>query len=309
METKNIPGCLVLGAAALDIILQVPRFAKPDEIIFPVSVQRMPGGSGANVAAALGWLGIPTAFGGAVGDDDAGDRILRAFCEAGVDYRYVATVSGKTSGGALIAVDPQGERLMYSLGGVALIMEPEQATGIPFEDYSCLYVGEAMPRVAQYAMERMKRGGGRVFFGPGGMGCGGGLQALEPLLGHTDVLFLSRTELAMLAGEKDQEKTLQNLAQKVETLVLTRGAQGARCLSWSGEFEQAAFRVLTVDTTGAGDAFAAGMIAGLLLGHTQSQSLALASACAALTVQVEGARAGVTLAKAQRFLEVQGFPW
>lgn len=301
-----MPDCLVLGAAAMDVFVQVPRFAQADEIIFPDAVRRLPGGSGANVAAAMACLGISTAFAGTVGEDDAGKEILQAFQKVGVDCRYISTVMGKNSGGAFIAVNPQGERLMYSLGGTALIMEPDNLEEIPFEQFHSLYVGESMPEVALRAMKRMKAAGGRVYFGPGGMYCSAGKEALSKLLPLTDMLFLSIAELHMLEAGGEYAEVLYELRQKVKQIVLTCGAQGARCICQDSEIYQPAFPVQSFDTTGAGDAFAAGMIAGITRGKDIPHALELAAACAALTITAQGARAGVSLAGAERFLREQG---
>lgn len=296
--------CLVLGAAALDIVLRVPRFAQADELVFPLEVRRMPGGSAANVACALGQLDVQTAFAGEVGDDDAGKTLLEAFHEARVATDYVRVAEGAASGGAVVVVNEAGERLMYSLLGNVLASSPEAIPDAAFEGLDALYIAEAFEDVAHTCARRARTAGATVYFAPGGMFCARGYDGLPGFLDEADALFLSRTELDMLRGGENGENIIARLLERVSAIYLTLGKEGAACYA-RGErpVTQPALAVEAVDTTGAGDAFAAGVVAARLLGYSTMRTLAFANAAAAIKVRQPGARASFTSQKVHELMK------
>lgn len=296
--------CLVLGAAALDIVLRVERFAQADELVFPLSVRRMPGGSAANVACALGQLDVGTAFAGELGGDDAGRTLLEAFRKARVATDYVQLVQDAASGGAVVVVNDAGERLMYSLLGNVLVRFPDAIPSAAFEGLNALYVAEALEEVASSCVRRARTAGAEVYFAPGGMFCAQGYDGLPGFLDQADALFLSRTELDMLGGNDSGRHMISRLLERVACVYLTLGKEG--CAYYArGErpLLQPALPVTAVDTTGAGDAFAAGVIAARLSGYSPARTLAFASAAAAIKVQQPGARASFTRQKVHELMK------
>ena len=111
---------ITMGAAAVDTIVKVPHLPKADEIVYPISIEQHPGGSTANIAVGLSRLGECVSFFGKAGDDANGKVILDSFHADGVETAYLKIEAGNASGGAFIAVDEDGERVIYSLGGNTL---------------------------------------------------------------------------------------------------------------------------------------------------------------------------------------------
>ena len=289
---------VVLGAAALDTIVQVPRLPQPDEIVFPISAAQYPGGSAANIAVGLSRLGESVSFLGKVGDDDAGRRILQSFREDGVDTAGVRIKKGCRSGGAFIAVDADGERVIYSLGGDVLYETPSMLDPSAFEGIGGLYIGEAFPEVGLEAAKLAHARGAECFFGPGGLLCGYGLAHLSGLVAASDYLLVNLPEALALSGCTDKAHAVRRLLETgAGAVLLTEGKDGASLFSGEQAFHCPAFRVRAVDTTGAGDAFTAGFLHASAAEMDLDARLRFASACAAEAIQTVGARSSMPTAE------------
>lgn len=298
---------ITMGASAMDTILKVPHLPKADEIVFPISIDQLPGGSTANIAVGLSRLGEEVAFFGKAGDDEAGRIIAESFRADGVDDTYLAIVPGNRSGGAFIAVDTEGERVIYSLGGNTLYESWDQIDTKAFEGLNGLYIGETFAEVGAEAAKLAHEKGAAVFFGPGGIMCGYGMDYLAPVLKETDYLLVNLPEAKTLSGCEDKESAIKTLlAAGVKNLVLTEGRRGSGCYNAEGARTAPAFSVEAVDTTGAGDSFTAGFLSATIGGKAVEESLLFGAACAAQTVGAVGARSALpTRAQVEDFLAKQ----
>lgn len=311
-------GVVCLGACAVDLMLTVPRFPAPDEMVFALDEPcSLPGGSTGNIAAGLARLGVPSRFVGKVGPDDNGRLLKEAFEADGVDAGYLVQAAGGRTAQTIIAVDPAGSRVIYSLGGAAVLERPEEFVPEMLEGASVLYVGEAFPEVAARAMGVAKGQGVSVVFGPGGGIVWLGREALDQLMSASDYVLLSRRELQAAAGggagegRSDCEAAAELTARGVRRLVVTMGEQGSVFIdAWAAQggapvvaATAGPFAVDAVDTTGAGDAFAAGFISCLVQARPVGECLARGNACAAMAIRKMGARKALpTLAELEQFL-------
>ena len=255
----------VCGSISADMIGYAPRLPRPGESVLGDRFLFAPGGKGANVAVAAARLGAPVRFFGARGDDYFGEFIGGALAGEGVDVSSLEVVAGMHSGVALIAVDANGENQILALPG---------ANGL---------VGAPGPC------------GAAVWFCPGEIGrpahdgtlaaarADAAIAVVNPsppnaidaeVVARFDVAIVNETELDAFAGK---------LPPRV---VLTRGAHGAVLLPEGTELPAVAAR--TVDTTGAGDAFAGGLCAGLAAGAPLEEAVQLALVTAAISVEREG---------------------
>lgn len=285
-----MPRVLVLGAAAMDTVVRVREFPVTDGIVFPEEVLRLPGGSAANVAVALCRLGADVSFLGTVGADADGAAIRQAFLDEGADVSGLLALPGGRTAGAFIAVNAKGERVMYSLGGDAVYTDGSQLDGA---DFACgaLYIAEAFTEVGLEAAKRAKSHGAKVFFAPGGVMCGFGLNELLPLLQAADTVLLSEPELRLLTGEADASSGAYALfAAGAKAVAVTQGARGASLFLPDGCVFVPAEKASVADTTGAGDAFAGAYLFAELRGDAPKERLAFASRCAAYAVARVGAR-------------------
>ena len=298
---------ITMGASAMDTILKVPHLPKADEIVFPISIDQFPGGSTANIAAGLGRLGEEVVFFGKAGDDEAGRIIKESFHDDGVNTDHLAIVPGNRSGGAFIAVDTEGERVIYSLGGNTLYESWDQIDTKAFEGLNGLYIGETFAEVGAEAAKLAHEKGAVVFFGPGGIMCGYGMEYLAPILAETDYLLVNLPEAKTLSGCEEKESAIKTLLSAgVKNLVLTEGRKGSGCYSENSFCTAESFSVEAVDTTGAGDSFTAGFLSAKLRGMETADCLCFGAACAAQTVQKVGARSALpTRAVVEDFLAKQ----
>lgn len=288
---------ITMGAAAVDTIVQVPHLPKPDEIVYPLSVEQYPGGSTANIAVGLSRLGETVSFFGKAGDDANGKVICDSFRDDRVDTAYLKIEPGNSSGGAFIAVDADGERVIYSLGGNTLYERWDEIDPAAFEGVEGLYIGETFDEVGVEAAKLAHRHGAKVFFGPGGIMCSYGLEYLGVVLAETDYLLVNLPEAKMLSGCDTKEAAIECLLKAgAKNLILTEGKNGAGCYNAEGFCVVPALRVKAVDTTGAGDTFTAGFLHAMSMGWPTEQALRYAAACAATAVQSVGARSSMPTA-------------
>ena len=167
---------ITMGAAAVDTIVKVPHLPKADEIVYPDSIEQYPGGSTANIAVGLSRLGETVSFYGKAGDDANGKVICDSFRQDGVETEYLKIEAGNSSGGAFIAVDSDGERVIYSLGGNTLYERWDEIDPASFDGVEGLYIGETFDEVGVEAAKLAHKQGAKVFFGPGGIMCSYGLE-------------------------------------------------------------------------------------------------------------------------------------
>ncbi len=281
---------LVLGAAAMDTVARARSFPKTDDIVSAESVLHIPGGSAANVAVGLSRLGADVSFLGTVGADADGDAIAAAFDDERVKTAHLLRIPDGRTAGTFIAVDSSGERIMFSLGGDAVYTRVSQLDGIDFS-VDALYIAEAFSEVGAAAAARVLEKGGRVFFAPGGVMCGYGLDKLGPLVQICGTMIVSLPELKSLTGRSDVRAGADALfSAGARELVITQGAHGAGFYTKRGFMFAPAVSANVVDTTGAGDAFAAAYLFSELRGDPPRARLMFANRCAAFAVSHVGAR-------------------
>ncbi len=284
-----------MGAAAMDTIVKVEEFPGLDSIAAPLEVLRTPGGSTANVAVGLSRLGNSCEFLGCCGEDTDGKLLKDSFIEEGVGIAGLLSQPDWRTPGAFIAVNPAGERIMYSLGGDALYTEPSQLNGSDLASADAMYIGEAFSEVAAEAAARIHSAGGKVFFGPGGVMCSFGLEELAPIIACCDVLFLSRSELAQLTEGDIDSGAEKLLSMGAKSLVVTDGSKGAHHFTSEEHISVSALKVTPVDTTGAGDAFTAAFIHSTLSGMAPEAALQFACKAAAYAITKTGGRCSPTI--------------
>ncbi len=255
------------GALNLDELYRVQRLLDDDEgeVVFAGAY---PGGSAANTIYALAQLGLRAGFLGAVGDDDAGRALLESFKSVGVDTSGIAIKPKAKTGRALGFIDAQGRRTLY--------IEPGANSLLRKADIDLSYVARtqfihmsSFVDEEQWAIQcelvRAISPKTLVSFAPGALLARRGLRVLYPVLKRTHVLFLNRRELELLAHTDDPAIGARSLLKAgPQIIAVTLGADGSYVTDGKRAYRVEAPRVKrVVDTTGAGDAFAAGFLYGL----------------------------------------------
>lgn len=282
----------VVGSINADLTVETQRLPKPGETIVGGPLATLPGGKSANQAVTCALLGAETKLIGALGTDAHGDLLLASLRQAGVDTSGLERLNGP-SGSTLITVDEAGENtIVYSAGANALVsagfvraraelITSSKTLGLCLE--APLDAIEEAARLAHEAGVKVVLNYSPITTVPGS------------LLKMVDVLIVNEHELAALYGKALDAQNLAELQEAIaglgfEQIVLTLGGNGALVLD-SGEATRIpAFKVDTVDTTGAGDSFMGSLLAALSAGCSLADGACLASAVSALATTKVGAQ-------------------
>jgi sugar/nucleoside kinase (ribokinase family) len=258
------------------------------------------GGSAGNTAAGVAALGGRGAFIGQVAPDQLGDFYRHDLKAAGVEFTTPAANVGSPTARSMILVTPDGHRTMNTFLGAAQHLSKSALDEEQIRDSAIVYLEGYLwdPETPRYAMVRAievaREAGRRVAFTLSDMFCvdrhrDGFNKLLDDR--RIDILFANQAEIEALAGVAHLESAVAAIAPKVETLVVTRSEEGALATR-NGERADVPAEPIgeLVDTTGAGDLFAAGFLLGTAQGQNLEQSLRLGAICAAEVIQHYGAR-------------------
>lgn len=300
---------LVIGCVTTDLLMQVDRFARADEEIRAAAVQTYDGGSGANVAVGVSRLGKSAAFMGCIGDDAEGARQREVLLKEGVDISRVFTSRhGLRTAHVVGLVQPTGERQLYFHGGAAEEITPADVTAELLDGIDCVHVSTLGPEFAERVLD-LRRSRVRPLIlsvDPGCVGLAGPRMAhVRAILPQLDLLFVNEVEFTQLFGHvAPDDLVATSMAALPERMAIKVGDRGAYLFARSeGVTHHGAFHVNAVDSTGAGDAFAAGYLAGLVDGLSSGDLGPFANAVAALETRCFGCRDGLpTIQRAQRFV-------
>ena len=260
------------------------------------------GGSAANSMAGVAAMGGKAAFIGQVADDQLGEIFRHDMRALGVRFDTPALDKGNRhpTGRCLILVTPDAQRTMNTCPGASHQLEARALDAKLIASASILMLegylfGPERPRQAMYEAIAIARAAGRkVAFTLSESVCIAGrregfAQMIER--GGIDLLFANEDEALQLTGDSDLGEAMRMLSAKVPTLVITRGADGAMALEDGETVEIPAAPVdKVIDTTGAGDLFAAGFLTARCRGHDVRKCLQAGAIAAAEVISHFGAR-------------------
>ncbi|WP_336962180.1 adenosine kinase [Sphingobium aquiterrae] len=271
------------------------------------------GGSAANTLAGIAMLGARCGFIGQVRDDQLGAVFAHDIRALGIHFDTPARESEPPTARCLILVTPDAQRTMNTFLGASQFLPAAALDGDLIRSAGILYLEGYLwdpqePRAAMRSAIAMAREAGRkVAFTLSDTFVIDRHRADFMALidqGMIDILFSNEGEIASLTEQDDFETALAALAGKVPVLVSTRSEKGAVAIVDGQRYEVPAAPVeRIVDTTGAGDLFAAGFLAALIEGRDPADCLTLGAAAAAEVISHYGARpeADLTLMKAKLF--------
>jgi sugar/nucleoside kinase (ribokinase family) len=264
----------------------------------PSAVTTAGGGSAANVAVWLAAQGVPTSYVGRVGDDALGRESVAALTDRGVTA-WVSTEPDLTTGTCIVLVEPGGERSMLPDAGANATLTaadlPQRAFRpgghLHLSGYTLLNPGSRDAGLA--ALSMAAAADMTVSVDPSSAAPLAELGAARflSMTRGVDLLLANRDEAAVLAGTSDPHLAAQQLGDTYREVVVKLGADGAMWQQgFIGASAPAERGVEVVDTTGAGDAFAAGFLASWLLHPEPETALAAGCRLAARAVSKVGAR-------------------
>lgn len=289
---------LVVGDVMTDVIV-VPEGPLVRGSDRRATIRSRPGGSGANQAVWLGSMGTRVSLVARVGAADKPhlDAYFRGF---NVDPVLIADAL-LPSGVLVTIVDPDGERSFLTDRGANLALSASDMPAWLLDDTALVlvsgysYFAEAPRDAARWLAEEARKRGIPLAVDAASAGF---LDAMGPAhflewTSGAELLFCNADEAAALSGTTDLDVQLRKLAGRYGRVVIKRGALGAALRSRAGEtLHLPAPRVEVVDTTGAGDAFAAGFLSAELRGLPAAACLAAAIAAGSAAVKILGGQPG-----------------
>ena len=263
------------------------------------------GGSAANTVAGIAAMGGTCAFIGQVADDQLGEVFAHDIRSGNIHFDTATRAGAPTTARCLIFVTPDGQRTMNTFLGASQFLPEAALDRDLIADAQILYLEGYLwdpeePRAAmRAAIEVARKAGRKVAFTLSDVFCisrhGDDFRKLIAD-GLIDILFANEAELTALAGVDDVEAAIAAMAPQVPTLVVTHGEKGASAIQHGTRADVPAEPVeAVVDTTGAGDLFAAGFLHGQAQGRGLAASLKMGAVCAAEIISHFGARPQVNL--------------
>jgi ribokinase len=258
-------GC---GALNLDRLYKVKSMAEKDEEVPIKESQEQPGGSAANTIFALAKLKHNVGFLGAVGDDLNSKVVISSLEDVGVDTSHIKIKSNTKTGLVIGIVDEKGERSLLIAPGANnhLTLEDLDMEAVNSSKFLHLtsFVKDAQLETQKKIVSELGEET-KLSFAPGSLYVKRGFEVLSPIIKRTHVIFLNETESKILTGKESIESASEFLIENgCQMVAITLGEKG--CFITNGTQIESVESIKTnvVDTTGAGDAFSAGFLHGLL---------------------------------------------
>jgi sugar/nucleoside kinase (ribokinase family) len=294
---------LGIGENSLDEVYRLPSLPQPGTATAKMQVRartRVPGGQVATAIAACATWGLRTAYLGVFGDDENGRVARSALADRGVDVSPSPVRAGANRHAAILVDERTGDRVVLWDREPAMALGLEDVSPALVSNVRLLHVDDTDAGVAVRASTLAREAGAIVT---------SDIESTTPDAGElvslvSVAIFASHVPQA-LTREADPARALRALRQRYHAMLcVTRGERGSMLLVGDTLFEEPAFPVEAVDTTGAGDIFRAGMIYALLRGERPEMLLKWGSAAAALSCTRPGAMDSVpALAEVERLLQ------
>jgi ribokinase len=264
---------VVFGTVAADIVLRVPVLPKPGDHIGAEPLGWRLGGSSANLAVALAADGHHVRLVSIVGSDDLAEHLLHELADRGVSTELCVRVDGR-SPRALILLDPDGERTIIGLdrGSATDALAAQELPGSVEGD--CVVV-ESYRR---YPAQRAARDSTALVIAT--------LPPAKEADWPADILIGSERQVPASWRADPFSAGRVVAGERLNWVVVTRAERGADAYGGDGVVHAAARPARQIDATGAGDAFAAGMITSLLTGRTMAEAMDVGTARGAAAVEV-----------------------
>lgn len=249
-----------------------------------------PGGANCNTMRAIALLGGQSGFIGKVGDDSLGQFYEDALLKAGV-ASYLIKTEGP-SGACTVFISPDGERTMGTFLGPAPTISPDEITEDVLRNYNCIHIEGYLivnEELVRETMKKAKRLGLKVALDLANYNIVNAYKGLleEVIPQYVDILFANASEAEAFTGLPAQE-AVKALEKQVDVALVTLGKEGSLIGSHGQFYHVDAEGGKPVDTTGAGDNFAAGFLYGQSVGASLVQSAQIGSMLSGYVIDVVG---------------------
>ncbi|TET47981.1 carbohydrate kinase family protein [Candidatus Aerophobetes bacterium] len=244
---------------------------------------RSGGGSAANTVYALGKMGISSGLVGKVGQDEEGDFLLQDLQEAGVDTSRVTR--NKRTGLCIVLLGRKRDRSILILPGANDSLSYPEIDLDYVNKAEFLHMSSFLGEIPFHMQKEVTaKTGAKISFDPGEPHAIRGIKELVPIFKRCFILFPSGREIETITGKNYKEGARELLEYGIKIIACTLGEKGSYILSREVELQIPPFKTQVLDTTGAGDVYAAGFLSGLLKGLPLIRCAKFASKAASLSV-------------------------
>lgn len=256
---------LCIGDVMLDVVVRINTEVNYGSDT-PAKISTHGGGAAANVASWLAFSNHEVQLVSRVGDDPAGTAVMAELDKLGVQHGNIV-IQGAQTGVVAVLVDKTGERTMFPESGansglnLSDLPALENVSAVYLSGYSLLNPASTTGVVAM--VNAITSANIPIIFDPASVGTMNhvGLASVKNILPRMDIVILNEEEAFYLTGRSDIQLALKELNELVPIVVIKRGSQGAIAIKCDlDSLEVSAKSANVIDTTGAGDAFAAGFI-------------------------------------------------
>lgn len=296
---------MVIGSYNVGLAVVVPRIPRPRETIMGSRFDMGPGGKGSNQAIGIRRLGGYVYYVGKIGNDIFAKGARELFLKEGLDTRFIFEESETYTGVGIISIDEKGENAIAVAPGANFCLTPtdiRQAKKIMSECRYLLIQLEIPLATVEYAVSMAKELGLTVILNPAPA-----QKLSKNVLSNVDILTPNEIETEILTDatvrshEDAMSAGVKLLEEGVKGIVITCGQDGALLITRESSKHFPGYKVNVVDTTGAGDAFNAGLVYALGQGYELSQAIDFANKVAALEITKRGVIPGLpTLEEVQK---------
>lgn len=301
-------GVVVIGDLNIDAVVyglsELPRMGAE---ILASDFRLTLGGSSAIFACGVAKLGLAVTFISKVGADDFGKRCLATLRQAGVSTRRISREKDLNTG-VTISLSTRKDRALVTYLGAIAALGPEDVRKSAFRDSKHLHMSSYFLQAGlQSSFSQIFRDARKLglttSFDPNSDPTQVWDDGIREVFDCTDLLFLNQTEALQVTRARTVKAALKALGQKVPCVIIKLGAQGATAIKNGENSSAPGFSVDPIDTTGAGDSFAAGFVVSYLRGDSIVDCLDAGNACGALSTLQAGGTAGQPTRQAlKRFL-------
>jgi len=283
------------GALNVDKLYKVNMIAREEEEGFVIDFKEAPGGSAANTVVGLARLELKTGYIGKLAEDREGELLLNDFRKENVDTSGIIISRKGRSGVVMGYVDGKGERALYVDPGVNDWLEFKEINldYVANTDFLHLtsFVGEKPFEAQKELINQLSDV--KISFDPGVLYARKSLISLKPIIKRSFVMLPNENEIGLLTG-KDYERASKTLIKEgVSVVAVKLGERGCYVTNGKERHLVEPYEKKLVDTTGAGDAFCAGFLYGLIKGRDLYECGRLGNFVAARCISKMGARTGL----------------
>ncbi|HGJ64868.1 TPA: sugar kinase [bacterium] len=292
---------LCLGIFVADVVAKpIEKMPDKGKLVLVDTLELHTGGCASNTGYALSKLGISTGLMGKVGTDGFGDFFVNYMNDAGLDIRGIKRTSTSNTSATMVMVSSDGERTFFHYLGANAELCYEDINFDIIKDAKILHIagtflmpafdGEASAKVLKKAQEM----GIKTSLDTAWDSKGNWMRIIEPCLQYLDIFMPSIEEARMITGKqepKDIAEALLSYGIKIVSLKMGENGSYTRTHDW--ELHLPIYKVESVDATGAGDAYAAGFLAGVAKGWDYKDCAKFGNAVGACCVTAIGATAGI----------------